>query len=251
MEVHKHPHHVMHSKKWSEYLLEFFMLFFAVFLGFIAENLRENSADHHREKEYIQSLYEDVTQDVINLKATIASQRQQVMGKDSLVQLINAGIHSQQDQTNFYNLHWKYVGYFFSVGFSKRTLTQLLNSGGLRLVENKNVSDAIAKYASNEIKLETIDMPDNAQQTQRTMAESKKFIDTKYMRALPAETIIAAPYSNPLLRNNDADALKDFSFMLEIDKENTIIRIGLLKQQLKDAEDLLLLLKKEYHLKNE
>ena len=33
MEVHKHPHHVMHKKKWSEYLLEFFMIFFAVFLG--------------------------------------------------------------------------------------------------------------------------------------------------------------------------------------------------------------------------
>ena len=26
MEVHKHPHHVTHKKKWTEYLLEFFML---------------------------------------------------------------------------------------------------------------------------------------------------------------------------------------------------------------------------------
>jgi hypothetical protein len=42
MEVHKHPHHVAHKKKWSEYLLEFFMLFLAVFLGFIAENVREH-----------------------------------------------------------------------------------------------------------------------------------------------------------------------------------------------------------------
>ena len=38
MEVHKHPHHVTHKKKWAEYLLEFFMLFLAVFLGFLAEN---------------------------------------------------------------------------------------------------------------------------------------------------------------------------------------------------------------------
>ena len=37
MEVHKHPHHVTHKKKWSEYLLEFLMLFLAVFLGFLAE----------------------------------------------------------------------------------------------------------------------------------------------------------------------------------------------------------------------
>ena len=27
MEVQKHPHHVTHKKKWTEYLLEFFMLF--------------------------------------------------------------------------------------------------------------------------------------------------------------------------------------------------------------------------------
>ena len=31
MEVHKHPHHATHKKKWTEYLLEFFMLFLAVF----------------------------------------------------------------------------------------------------------------------------------------------------------------------------------------------------------------------------
>jgi hypothetical protein len=41
MEVHKHPHHVTHKKKWGEYLLEFFMLFLAVFLGFVAENFEK------------------------------------------------------------------------------------------------------------------------------------------------------------------------------------------------------------------
>ena len=38
MEVHKHPHHLTHKKKWTEYLLEFFMLFFAVFLGFVGRH---------------------------------------------------------------------------------------------------------------------------------------------------------------------------------------------------------------------
>jgi len=33
MEVHKHPHHVAHKKKWEEYVLEFLMLFLAVFFG--------------------------------------------------------------------------------------------------------------------------------------------------------------------------------------------------------------------------
>src|SRR5215831_11088020 len=63
MEVHKHPHHVMHKKKWTEYLLEFFMLFLAVFLGFVAENVRENIADRDREKQYMQSMIEDLKVD--------------------------------------------------------------------------------------------------------------------------------------------------------------------------------------------
>lgn len=50
MEVHKHPHHVTHKKKWGEYLLEFIMLFLAVFLDFSAENLRERMAEHNIEK---------------------------------------------------------------------------------------------------------------------------------------------------------------------------------------------------------
>lgn len=57
MEIHKHPHHVTHKKKWGEYILEFLMLFLAVFLGFIAENIREHYVENERTKEYAQSLY--------------------------------------------------------------------------------------------------------------------------------------------------------------------------------------------------
>src|ERR1700712_4200206 len=60
MEVHKHPHHITHKKKWPEYLLEFLMLFLAVFLGFVAENIREHIVEHDRSKEYAISLLQDL-----------------------------------------------------------------------------------------------------------------------------------------------------------------------------------------------
>src|SRR5438552_10597705 len=53
MEVHKHPHHLTHKKKWGEYVLEFFMIFFAITMGFFAENIREHFADVRIEKEYL------------------------------------------------------------------------------------------------------------------------------------------------------------------------------------------------------
>ena len=71
MEVHKHPHHVTHKKKWGEYLLEFFMLFLAVFLGFVAENIRETSVESHREKEYMESLINDIKADTANAGVVI------------------------------------------------------------------------------------------------------------------------------------------------------------------------------------
>ena len=64
MEVHKHPHNVMHKKKWGEYLLEFLMIFFAVFLGFLAENMREHKVEHARAKEFAVGLIRSLNADI-------------------------------------------------------------------------------------------------------------------------------------------------------------------------------------------
>src|SRR5436190_6777394 len=80
MEVHKHPHHVAHKKKWSEYLLEFFMLFLAVFLGFIAENAREHYVEKQRAKEYIESFYEDLKTDTARIVSFIDFDEAKIKG---------------------------------------------------------------------------------------------------------------------------------------------------------------------------
>src|SRR6266540_1738543 len=71
MEVHKHPHHVTHKKKWGEYLLEFLMLFLAVFLGFIAENQREHIVEHQREKKFARRLLSDLRHDSLFFETRI------------------------------------------------------------------------------------------------------------------------------------------------------------------------------------
>src|SRR5215471_21684484 len=68
MEVHKHPHHVTHKKKWGEYLLEFFMLFLAVTLGFFAETIREQSTEHKHAREFAVSMLKDLQDDTTQLK---------------------------------------------------------------------------------------------------------------------------------------------------------------------------------------
>src|SRR6185503_1625235 len=71
MEVHKHPHHVTHKKKWGEYFLEFLMLFLAVFLGFLAENFREHQVEKERAKQYILSFCEDLKKDTTRINTLI------------------------------------------------------------------------------------------------------------------------------------------------------------------------------------
>src|SRR6266536_5886523 len=71
MEVHKHPHHVTHKKKWGEYLLEFLMLFLAVFLGFVAENIREHIVEKEKGKQYIESFYHDLKTDTATFAKVI------------------------------------------------------------------------------------------------------------------------------------------------------------------------------------
>jgi hypothetical protein len=88
MEVHKHPHDVTHKKKWGEYLLEFSMLFLAVFLGFLAENWREHIIEGKREKQYIQSFYEDLTADERDLQGNINFLREQMQQADTLQRLM-------------------------------------------------------------------------------------------------------------------------------------------------------------------
>src|SRR5450759_5326081 len=63
MEVHHHPQLHHKPKPWKEYFLEFLMIFLAVTLGFFAENIREYFSDSQKEKQYTQSLYEDLKAD--------------------------------------------------------------------------------------------------------------------------------------------------------------------------------------------
>lgn len=145
MEVH-HPHHLTHKKKWGEYLLEFLMLFLAVFLGFVAENVRENAVERHREKEYVYSLREDMAKDTANLNSLISMMAKYSAAGDSLVTMIEEDkIRSDEEIKKLYQ-HNITALTGFPLSLTDRTEAQLKNSGGMRLIINKTVSDAIVDY---------------------------------------------------------------------------------------------------------
>jgi hypothetical protein len=145
MEVHKHPHHVTHKKKWTEYFLEFLMIFFAVTLGFYAENIRERASDSGREKEYMRSMVEDLKQDTSNCHKVISQNTAIIHGLDSLIAHVLKP-EAQRDVNLIYAYCIKYRYYNPEVQFSERTMSQLKNNGGMRLVRKTEVSDALSNY---------------------------------------------------------------------------------------------------------
>jgi hypothetical protein len=147
MEVHKHPHHVTHKKKWSEYLLEFMMIFLAVFMGFIAENIRETYVEQHRATEYAQSLFNDLKQDTIILHRTQGIKKWQNEKLDSLIILLNLpDIQKHARELYYYSCFANLPNLPFEP--TDITIQQLRNSGSLRYFSNIQLRNAIAHYYS-------------------------------------------------------------------------------------------------------
>jgi hypothetical protein len=144
MEVHAHTH--TPRKKWTHYLWEFLMLFLAVFCGFLAENQREHMIENKREKEYIKSFIEDLNQDTAQLKKIITSFDEKLLFKDSLLEeLGNPGVFKNSSRAYyFFVMSWHFPDFIYT----DRTIQQLKNSGSMRLLRNKSVSDGIVDYDS-------------------------------------------------------------------------------------------------------
>jgi hypothetical protein len=120
------------------------MLFLAVFCGFIAENWREQLREHQREKEFIQSIVVDIKSDTLQSNKILVQLKRISSGIDSvLIALSSPEIFD--NSTNAYRLWTKNLGLEVFVA-NDRTIQQLKNSGELRIIRNKGVSDSIMKY---------------------------------------------------------------------------------------------------------
>ena len=145
MEVHKHPHHVTHKKKWPEYLLEFFMLFLAVFLGFVAENIRENTVEHDRAKVFARLLIDDLHADITELNKAAKVLSKIIIAGDSLAQLLNTSeIKKVPGGKLYYYEYWS--GWRWSIISRDATLQQLKNSGALRYLGDTSIIRKILNY---------------------------------------------------------------------------------------------------------
>ena len=142
MEVHHHTHSA--RKKWTHYFWEFLMLFLAVFCGFLAEYWLEHKIEKDRERQYVRSLIEDLERDTATLNNRIVYCNLTIARADSAIAVFNNPELAMHAGEIYYFLRWMHRSDILSV--NDRTIIQLRNAGGMRLVSNKNVSDSIIDY---------------------------------------------------------------------------------------------------------
>jgi len=142
MEVHAHTH--TPRKKWTHYFWEFLMLFLAVFCGFLAEYQLEHMIEHQREKQFIKSLLIDLSKDKVTLEDGVNKGWIPVAYNDSLSKALQAR-PLQGKEKKIYHLFLLYTN-LINFTYHDRTISQLKNSGGFRLIRDQKVSDAILDY---------------------------------------------------------------------------------------------------------
>jgi len=148
MEVHHHPDLEHKKKRFKEYFLEFLMIFLAVTMGFIAENVREGISDRNKEREYIESMIQDLKTDTAQVNEKRVDLLVQMFQMDTLETLLRPDVNKRDsDVFECYHIRSSIMNQH-QVGFSDRTITQLVSSGNMRLINKKTVSDRITEYYS-------------------------------------------------------------------------------------------------------
>jgi len=149
MEVHHHPH--VEKKKFKEYCFEFLMIFLAVTMGFFTENARELIVDKRRTHEFMKEIVENLKYDTTRVRLNLAFSDTDIRGMDSLRSELGKAIAGNINGNRLYYFAKRYAGEFGNAVFNTSAITELKNSGALRLVKNKSIVSDLDDYYQRRI----------------------------------------------------------------------------------------------------
>ena len=246
MEVHHHAH--TSRKKWTHYFWEFLMLFLAVFCGFLAEYQLEHKIEKDREKQFIRSYIEDLKMDTASMNRNLEYQIIRKEQLDSMMRFLETGTTKGNENEMYYLGRLLIRTRRFQT--SDRTITQLKNSGSLRLIRNEQAADSIISYQKL---VETIlgNIADEREE-RRDVDPLMTAIFDPYIfdKMLDDNNIIHKPAGNPPLRSYDASLHQDLAYRVHQLKGSNRILYTRLAQLHEKATNIIIFLKKGYRIKD-
>jgi hypothetical protein len=144
MEVHHHPELHHKPKKWKEYLLEFLMIFLAVTMGFISENVREHFVETKIAHQNLEAYRNDLLQNKIQLIEMDSFFSNSLPMYDSIVSIF----YEKNENKELSVLSRLLLAGQTNVVITINTPTyeQLISSGSMRYIDNRELKDSIANY---------------------------------------------------------------------------------------------------------
>jgi len=248
MEVHHHTHH---PKKWKEYFWEFFMLFLAVFCGFLAEIQVEHYIEHQREKKYIYTLLEDLQRDLDDFDNDLPDWQEAIQMVDTLraelekpSQLMNHALIYRLSNNLTYN------NTFF---YHDRTISQLKNGGNFRLIRKKDIADTLIEYDTSIIYgLKDVEQFYTNNIFPQLRSLRNQFLSSKFYYLLKNDTAFAAAINREpeviLFKPGEEKALFQYYNTLYELRQNTMLRIKVIKRQQRQAVSMISMIKRDYSI---
>ena len=148
MEVHHHSHSSslpagQAGKKWTHYFWEFLMLFLAVFCGFLAEYQLEHVIEHQREKQFAKQLLDDLRADSAFFTKRIEILNTKFEKNNKFYQLMTATVKpSDKEILNSCLPLLRTHNVYATTG----TYNQMKASGGLRYIKDQTLTNELQKY---------------------------------------------------------------------------------------------------------
>jgi hypothetical protein len=196
MEVHHHAHTVpiaIGRKKWTHYFWEFFMLFIAVTLGFFVENMREHYIENKRGLQYIRSFVEDLKTDTAGFSHIIDQYRIKEAQLDQLYLCYDSINKKLGSSYCIKNIYAATIG-FQDLIFTDRTLQQLKNAGGLRLLEEQDADSIIIydQFLRYLLKVESTslqEMQTRVRNTRNSVFAYSEMMETSWAKGAQPENV--------------------------------------------------------------
>ncbi|MDP4262525.1 MAG: hypothetical protein Q8941_08335 [Bacteroidota bacterium] len=212
METHAHHLHHAPGKKFWHYFYEFLMLFLAVFCGFLAENFREHQLEKEKGKQYIRSFYTDLKEDTAKLSGIITFDDQKVPALNTMFTCYDTVLKNWKSSSCMWSLVQK-TNYNRHFQQTDRTLKQLANAGGFRLLQGED-ADSIARYETEYKTIEDFQSTVFQEAQDNVRATMNRLVDFKSVSQLRS-TLTGADTTGlyiktPLLLSDDKALLNKY-----------------------------------------
>ncbi len=251
MEVHHHPH--IEKKNFKEYFLEFLMIFLAVTLGFFAENIREQIKDNKQGKQYIRSLIEDLEADTMRMGDIIQFDEAKITALNNMYQCYDT-VTNNLKATSCMGVLIKYSKVDRPFHINDRTITQLNNAGGFRLLEKEDADSILAyeRMYRDDYDFEITnyqEAQDNVRNTLNELANFKAVAPLQSVSSLSGGQPGSSTLNGPLLFSDDRAMLNKWFNQLQLYLRVTKAQSLLLTQLQSRATNLINFYKTKHHIK--